>query len=171
MSLTINGKDITANKVNDINFEVKVGTKDNPINTIPVEVINKIIGEKYFVNISLTHDGELGLKAILNINLDKKNAGLFANLFYYNEKYERMQFIWADDIDEYGTAHLVFTHASEYSIVIDKNIMKDSTTVTSPRTADEERNMPTVLLISALLSLSAGYGCFYTAYRRRKRRR
>ncbi len=171
VSWTINGKDITASKVNDINFEVKVGTKDNPINTIPVEVINKITGERYFVNISLTHDGELGLKAILNINLDKKNAGLFANLFYYNEKYERMQFIWADDIDEYGTAHLVFTHASEYSIVIDKNIMKDSTTVTSPRTADEERNMPTVLLISALLSLSAGYGCFYTAYRRRKRRR
>ncbi len=170
VSWTINGKDITASKVNDINFEVKVGTKDNPINTIPVEVINKITGERYFVNISLTHDGELGLKAILNINLDKKNAGLFANLFYYNEKYERMQFIWADDIDEYGTAHLVFTHASEYSIVIDKNIMKDSTTVTSPRTADETRNMPTILFISAILSLSAASGCFYTAYRRKRRR-
>ena len=157
VSWTINGKDITASKVNDINFEVKVGTKDNPINTIPVEVINKITGERYFVNISLTHDGELGLKAILNINLDKKNAGLFANLFYYNEKYERMQFIGADDIDEVGMAHLVFTHASEYSIVIDKDILnKWNSHEQAPDTGDDGNIWLMILLMSLSLSIGAG---------------
>ncbi len=157
VSWTINGKDITASKVNDINLEVKVGTKGNPINTIPVEVINKVTGERTFVNISLTHDGELGLKAILNINLDKKNSGLYANLFYYNEKYGRMQFIWADDIDEYGTAHLVFTHASEYSIVIDKDIMnKGASYEQAPATGDEGNIWLMILLMSLSFSISFG---------------
>ena len=49
-----------------------------------------------------------------------------------------MQFIWADDIDEYGTAHLVFTHASEYTIVIDKDILQSS--LTAPKTGEEEAN-------------------------------
>ena len=162
ISWTIYGKTITADKVNDINFEVKVGTAENPVNTIPVEVINKVTGERYFVNISLVHDGELGLKAILNINLDPKNAGLFANLFYYNEQYKVMQFIWADDIDQYGTAHLVFTHASEYTIVIDEGIMQSN--ATSPKTGEE--SLPIGLMMLILLSIGEGS---YLTIKRRKR--
>ena len=164
VSWTIYGKDITADKVSDINFEVKVGTEEKPVNTIPVEVINKVTGERTFVNISLTHDGELGLKAILNINLDPKNAGLFANLFYYNEQYGIMQFIWADDIDEYGTAHLVFTHASEYTIVIDEDIMQQS--IASPKTDDENGGLLPGLMMLAVLSLGMGS---YLINKKRKR--
>jgi len=164
VSWTINGKTITADKVNDINFEVKVGTKENPVNTIPVEIVNKVTGERQFVNISLVHDGELGLTAILNVNLDAKNAGLFANLFYYNERFGTMQFVWADDIDQYGTAHLVFNHASEYTIVIDREIMSGN--ATAPKTDDESSSLPFGLIMLTLLSLGAGA---YVSVKKRKR--
>jgi hypothetical protein len=157
ISWTINGKSITADKVSDINFTVKMGTAENPVNTIPVEVVNKLTGEKGFVNISLTHDGEFGMEAILNISLDPKDAGLFANLFYYNEVDKAMQFIWADDIDENGMAHLVFTHASEYTIVIDQAIMNNYVAYEqSPATGDDGNVWQMLLLMS--LSFSIGIG-------------
>ena len=154
LSWTVNGKEVTADKVNDIDFAVKVGTPENPVNTIPVEVINKVSGERYYINISLAYAGELGLTAILNINLEPKNAGLFANLFYYNEQYEALQFVWADDIDQYGTAHLVFTHASEYTIVIDEGIMQGKTT--APKTGEGGNSLPIGLMMFVLFSLGAG---------------
>ncbi len=157
ISWTINGKSITADKVSDVNFTVKMGTAENPVNTIPVEVVNKLTGEKGFVNISLTHDGEFGMEAILNISLDPKDAGLFANLFYYNEADKAMQFIWADDIDENGMAHLVFTHASEYTIVIDQAIMNNYVAYEqSPATGDDGNVWQMLLLMS--LSFSIGIG-------------
>ncbi len=161
LSWTVNGKSVTADKVSDIDFAVKVGTEADPLNNIPVEVINKVTGERYFVNISLVYDGEFGFTAILNINLKSENAGLFANLFYYNEAYGVMQFVWADDIDEYGTAHLVFTHASEYTIVIDEGILKAD--VTAPKTGDEA--LPLSLTAAAMLTMGLGF-CLLAKKRR-----
>jgi len=163
VSWTINGKEITADKVSDINFEVKMGTAEAPINSIPMEVINRVTGERTWVNVSLTYDGEFGLTAILNINLGKKNAGLFANLFYYNERYNNMQFVWADDIDVNGMAHLVFSHASEYTIVLDETILHN--TVASPKTGEEAGCLPVGLIMFTVLSIVTG-GCVFV--RRRK---
>ena len=55
--------------------------------------------------------------------MDAKNAGLYANLFYYNEKTGELEFICADEIAADGTAELTFTHASDYAIVIDTEPM------------------------------------------------
>ena len=118
---SVNGKDITSDNVGDIDFEVKVGADAN--DSIPVEVRNAVTGESYFVNISLAYDGEFGFKAVLSVNLEKENAGLYANLFYYNPQTNEMEFICSDVIAEDGTAELIFTHASEYTIVIDKVAM------------------------------------------------
>ena len=128
---SVNGKDITSDNVGDINFSVKVGADAN--NTIPVEILNKVSGERYSMNISLAYDGEFGFKATLAMNVDAKNAGLFANLFYFNEQTGELEFICADEIAEDGTAELTFTHASEYTVVIDKVAMG---TVTAPDTSD-----------------------------------
>ena len=118
---SVNGNSITGDKIGDIDFSVTVDT-----NTIPVDVINNVTGERYSKQISLAYDGEFGFTAVLSINMEKKNAGLYANLFYYNEKTGKLEFICADKIAEDGTAELTFTHASDYSIVIDKTPMDGS---------------------------------------------
>lgn len=149
LSWTINGKSITSDKVPDIDFSVRVGEE-----TIPVDVLNVVTGERFYLNVSLAYSGEFGLTAILNVDLDAKNKGLYANLFYYNEPYNVMQFMNADMIDENGIAHLVFTHASEYAIVIDKVVM--DTNVVSPKTGEETGVMPYALLVAALVSVFVG---------------
>lgn len=62
---------------------------------------------------------------MLQINVDSANAGLYANLFYYNEGARRLEFVTDDQIDGNGTAELTFTHASDYVIVIDRASMDD----------------------------------------------
>ena len=117
---TVNGKDITGENLEDIDFAVTISTEENPIHTIPVAVINKVIGENSHMEISLAHDGEFGFKAVLTLNLDAENAGLFANLYYYNPTKQELEFICADEIAADGSADFTFTHASDYTIVIDE---------------------------------------------------
>ncbi len=118
----VNGKSITSSKLKDVDFGVKKNT-----NAIPVDVINKVTGERYSMNISLSYDGEFGFAAVLTINMEKKNAGLYANLFYYNQENGKMEFICADDIKEDGNVELTFTHASEYTIVISDTVLDGAT--------------------------------------------
>jgi len=115
---SVNGLSISSDNIEDIDFEVKVG--DDANDTIPVEVRNTVTGEKSFVNISLSYEGDFGFTAVLSVNLESGNAGLFANLFYYNEQTREMEFICSDEIAEDGTVELTFTHASEYTMVIDE---------------------------------------------------
>lgn len=118
---TINGMDITGDNIGDIDFAVSVGT-----NAIPVDVVNNVTGERNSIQISLAHDGNFGFTATLSVDMDKENAGLYANLFYYNTDTEELEFICADEISEDGTADLTFTHASDYTIVIDTEPMDGS---------------------------------------------
>ena len=87
---TVNGRDVTA-AGKDIDFGVVFGEEAGK--TIPVEIINNVTGERYSVNLTLAYDGEFGFRATLTVNMDKKNAGLFANLFYYNEQSGELEFI------------------------------------------------------------------------------
>ena len=79
---------------------------------------------EFGVKLTLAYDGEFGFQAILTVNMDAKNAGLYANLFYYNEKSGELEFVCAGEIDEKGNAELVFSHASDYTIVIDTQSME-----------------------------------------------
>lgn len=130
---SVNGKSITADRVGDIDFTVKADT-----NTIPVDIINNVTGERYSKQISLSYDGEFGFTAVLSINMEASNAGLYANLFYYNEKTGEMEFICADEIAADGTAELTFTHASDYAIVIDKEPMEGSVQVDRPASESQD---------------------------------
>lgn len=178
---SVNGKDITADNIGNIDFDVKVGADAN--DTIPVEVINNVSGERFYTNISLTYEGEFGFKAVLTLNMEAKNAGLFANLFYFNEQTNTLEFICADEIAEDGTAELIFTHASEYTVVIDTEEMSgalDSSDVPDTTEPDTEANVETeveaepanggsalwIILLVAVLTV-AGVGAV-VAWKRRK---
>ncbi len=109
---TINGKDVKDPA--RINMEVKADSDG-----IPVKVINEVTGEKEYITISLTHSGEFGFKAVLSVNMGKENKGNYANLYYYNTKTGKTEFVSSGIIGDNGKADLTFTHASEYIIIID----------------------------------------------------
>ncbi len=138
---TVNGKDVTAGNIADIDMAVTVGTDEYPLKLIPLAILNTVTGEKSHVEINLAHNGDFGFKAVLTINLEAKNAGLYANLYYYDAQKKAMEFICADQIAADGSAELTFTHASDYTVVIDKvaadaDTPKNTSTPTSPNTGD-----------------------------------
>jgi hypothetical protein len=141
LSWKINGKEIT-DAAGDIDFGVTIGADAGK--SIPVDVINKVSGEKYSMNLSLAYDGEFGFTATLTVNMEPKNSGMYANLFYYNEQTGKLEFVSAGQIDSDGNVELAFTHASDYTIVVDANIMSDNSqaadnadeTIPAPKTDD-----------------------------------
>lgn len=114
---SVNGRDVTVEGVRDIDFGVKYGEQAE--GNIPVSVINNVTGEKFYTGLSLAYDGEFGFQAVLTVNMDQKNAGLYASLYYYNEQTGEMEFICEEEIAEDGSVALTFTHASEYILVVD----------------------------------------------------
>lgn len=128
---SINGKSIISDRVEDIDFKVTTGT-----NAIPADVISSLAGEDYALNLSLAYHGTFGFTAVLTINMEEENAGRYANLFYYNEQTGELEFMSAGEIGEDGNAELVFTHASEYTIVVDKEPMDGSTIESKTETVD-----------------------------------
>lgn len=141
LSWKIFGKDIT-DAAGDIDFDVTVGADAGK--SIPVDVINNVTGEHSSLNLTLAYDGEFGFTATLTVNMESKNAGLYANLFYYNEQTGELEFISAGQIDPDGNVELEFTHASDYTIVVDAKIMSDNgqadnksdETIPAPKTDD-----------------------------------
>ena len=141
LSWKINGKEIT-DAAGDIDFGVTIGADAGK--SIPVDVINKVSGEKYSMNLSLAYDGEFGFTATLTVNMEPKNSGMYANLFYYNEQTGKLEFVSAGQIDSDGNVELSFTHASDYTIVVAANIMSDNSqadnnadkTIPAPKTGD-----------------------------------
>ena len=164
---SVNGNSITTDKVSVIDFSVKVGEEAG--NNIPVDVINNVTGERYSIQISLAYDGEFGFTAVLSINMEAKNVGLYANLFYYNETTGELEFICADEIAEDGTADLTFTHASDYTIVIDEapmdgNGADDSTGTGSNNVTTESKEdswNPLWIIIIGAIVIVAGLGIFF----------
>ncbi len=120
---TINGLDVTNPK--NVDMRVSKGAK-----RIPVEVINNVTGESYTVQLSLAHNGDFGFTAVLTIDLGKKNNGLVANLLWYNEKTDELEHVDFDEIQN-GKAELMFTHASEWAVVIDEKVLGEYDDVSS----------------------------------------
>jgi len=129
---TVNGKTVNTEDLKEIDFAVTVESEENPIDSIPVKVINMVVGERTSIEIQLAHSGEFGFEAVLTVDLEEKNAGLYANLFFYNEDAEELEFICADVIAKDGTADLTFTHASDYLIVLSDTSMEPKDEVEVP---------------------------------------
>lgn len=108
---SVNGKSVTVENAGDIDFSVRKN-----IGSIPVDVVNKLTGERYSIQISLAHNGEFGFTAVLSINLGSGNSGLCASLYFYGNG--GLELIDESEIEQDGTARFTFTHASDYLIVV-----------------------------------------------------
>ena len=170
LSWKIYGKDIT-DAAGDIDFDVTAGADAGK--SIPVDVINNVTGERSSLNLTLAYDGEFGFTATLTVNMESKNAGLYANLFYYNEQTGELEFISAGQIDPEGNVELVFTHASDYTIVVDTKIMSDNgqadnkadETIPAPKTDDSTSkytwNNTIIIIIGICIMLIVIGAVFY----------
>ena len=114
----INGACISQDVTGDLDFAITTNTK-----AIPTELVDMVSATDYKMQIHLEHSGDFQVAPILTLNLGANNAGLYANLFYYNESANALEYMTADQISEDGTASLTFTHASDYVIIVDKEIL------------------------------------------------
>lgn len=114
----INGSCISQDIANDIDFSITTNTK-----AIPSDLVDLVSATDYKMQLHLEHKGDFLVAPILTLNLGANNAGLYANLFYYNEQDNALEYVTADQISEDGTASLTFTHASDYVIIVDKEIL------------------------------------------------
>ncbi len=117
----VNGRSVTAEHAGDVDLSVQVG-----MSAIPENIVNQTAGERPTTQLSLAHSGDFGYSAVLMIYVGSANAGMHANLFYYNENDGRLEFVTADQIDADGIAELTFTHASDYIIVVGDTVMDGS---------------------------------------------
>lgn len=116
VSWTVNGQDIPENTtLTDLDMGVSMNTS-----TIPMDLINIVMGEKGTVQMTLAHNGEFGFTMTLTTPVGVENKGLWANLYHYDTTRKQMLFETAAKVDEDGDVALQFTHASEYAIVLDE---------------------------------------------------
>ena len=105
----INGRDIE--KAKKVNMGAKMNSK-----AVSNDELKELAGDNKTVQFSLKHRGEFGFKAILSVPINKKYNDSYANLYYYNNG--GFEFVGSSLISG-GYAEFVFTHASDYVIVID----------------------------------------------------
>ena len=183
---SINGKSFTKADPGDIDFGVTYGEQAGK--TIPVDVINNVTGERYSMNLTLAYDGEFGFSAVLSINMDSSNAGLYANLFYYNPESGELEFMCAGQIGEDGSVGLTFTHASDYTIVIDTEPMdladasdavdtenavqnqeaEDADAMTEAAQDKTDKNNGWLFLLAAIAAVAAATGVVVLQKRRKQ---
>lgn len=122
------GKDITADSLKDINLKV---TKNS--NSIPSDLVSSLAGDLDTMQLSLAHEGEFGCTAQLQVLLDAQKPGYYANLFYYNKDTKALDYMSSTQMDGKGIAGMDLTHASDYLVVMDTDIM-DGTRKEEPET-------------------------------------
>lgn len=116
---TVNGLDIPEDtRLHDLDLDVDLDV-DLGDSGIPATVLNAVTGEVGTVQLSLAHDGQFGFTMTLSAPLGRDNADYWANLYWYNERTEELEFQQAARIAEDGTAEFDLDHASDYAIVID----------------------------------------------------
>ena len=117
---TVNGQDIKASDLKDINLKVDVNT-----NAVPSSVVKKLAGDNPTMQLSLAHEGEFGFLATLTLNVGSQYAGEYGNLFYYDSD-GKMVYIDAGLVTPEGNLSLTFSHASDYVVVFNEKQMSQS---------------------------------------------
>ncbi len=140
---TINGKDVTDPQ--SVDFSV---TKKK--NQIPEDMISD---PSNTIPLVFAHNGNFGCSATLSIDL-KDNDNKIANLYYYNTKTKELEFVDSSVIVN-GKASLVFTHASDWAIVISDTSAEyeDVSSAAGAYETDDNSQAPLCIIIIILAAL------------------
>lgn len=144
---TINGKDVTDPQ--SIDFSV---TKKK--NQIPEDMISD---PSNTIPLVLAHNGNFGCSATLSIDL-KGNDNKVANLYYYNTKTKELEFVDSSVIVN-GKASLIFTHASDWAIVISDTSAEyeDVSSAAGAYETDDNSQAPLCIIVIILAALGFSY--------------
>lgn len=165
---TIDGKTVTGDSFRDISMEVILDT-DN----IPKDILTGVTSGKTFKNLTLVHEGEFGFTPVLTINVGRENSSLLAKLYYYNKATGQMELSDSEIVDADGNAKFTFTHASEYTIIIDASDGTGEGNTTNngkfPATGDLQQDTwnRTWFMMIASLMVIAGVGSLSMKKRRK----
>ena len=135
MKWTIKADDITQDSLKDIDLTV-----EKTENIIPKETIDSINFDGDRLELSLAHSGAFGFKASLTVNVEAKNKGKFANLFYYNPETKLLEFMQSSKVGDNGDVVLNYNHASDYVIILsDVEYKADNKTEDNNGTVEESK--------------------------------
>ena len=131
----IAGTDVDRAIGSDIDLRVIKDSK-----TIPYELLSAIIDAYPHTEIDIAHDGEFGFTATLRVPFGESSAGMYGNLYYYDEAAGELKLLQSSLIGNDGYAAFRMSHASDYSIVVksvDMLSASDEPPVTAVSTIDE----------------------------------
>lgn len=157
---TINGMDIENPRSADLGVRINN-------NAVSKDKIKDFAGSKKTVQFTLKHNGKFGFKGILNIPVNKKYNGKYANLYYYNKgEFEYMGY----SLIENNYAKFAFNHASDYVIVIDdypyaEDVSSAAGAISDSNAIDEKDFSKSVLCIIAAFG---GAGVYFRKKRNAK---
>lgn len=118
---TVNGLDVTEPQTVNLRVSSWVGG-------IPASAMEDFISELTPKEYRLYHNGDLGFKGLLTLNMAKTRNNYYAALFYYNAKTGKLEYV-----DERLVANrqvtLELTHASLYVIAFNSNPLYDNIAV------------------------------------------
>ncbi len=133
ISWTINGSNIVADEANGIDMGITPESKNIPDALMAQASALSTAG--MVIGLSLAHSGPLDFHPILTISTAPENAGLTANLYYYNPDSEQLEFTDAVVIDADGSIRFTFSHASDYVIIISETVMTNTSIIPSESSA------------------------------------
>ena len=136
ISWTINGSNIVADEANGIDMGIMPESKNIP--EALMSQASALSATGTVIGLSLAHDGPLDFHPVLTISTAPENAGLTANLYYYNPDNEQLEFVDATEIDADGSIRFTFSHASDYVIIISETVMTDTGILTTENSAGSE---------------------------------
>ncbi|MCR4908748.1 MAG: hypothetical protein K5985_07940, partial [Lachnospiraceae bacterium] len=118
----VNGLSFTENIGGDVDFRVRMDTKN-----IPAQLINEVADVYPHTNISLEHNGTFGFTAVMDLELGDDKAGQYGNLYFYDEGAGGLEYVDASQIKDNGRAEFTFTHASDYTVIVRSDAMTEKT--------------------------------------------
>ena len=150
---TVNGMDIVAPKLVEINLHVIMDTT-----AIPTKTISTLAGNNPTRQLSLVHNGDFGFKASLTVNVGSQHAGTNGNL-YYHDSNNKLVFISNGIVQTDGSVSLDFTHASDYVIIFDTAMENTDTDTEQPPVQQPEEtstaSFPVIPVIIAVVIIAA----------------
>ena len=131
---------------------------------VPKELVDGIVKENQTaMEISLKHNGSFGLTAALDVPVGSEFAGRNATLYYFNTETNAMEEQATEEIGADGNVRYLFTHASDYVVVIqeaaDADIELDVSVEATEKVEDtevpteESSVLPIILVIVILLAV------------------
>lgn len=114
---TIDGLDVTEPKTVDLRV--------SNTNKIPASVIESLNSNPKAKQLRLYHNGDLGFRATLTLNIGNRYNGYYAVLYYYNTSEIKPEFI-GESLAQNGKVQFEISHASYYILTFsNKSVFED----------------------------------------------